>query len=78
MLSKNKIFLSYPVGHGYELLQDQNTGELSPLANRVQRLARGADSPRCASPTLRRHSQAQDQSLIRSTSSKSSVITSLE
>ena len=35
--SKNKIFLSYPGGHGYELLQDQNTGELSPLASRVQR-----------------------------------------
>ena len=37
MPSKNKIFLSYPGGHGYELLQDQNTGELSPLADRVQR-----------------------------------------
>ena len=37
MPSKNKIFLSYPRGHGYELLQDQNTGELSPLADRVQR-----------------------------------------
>jgi hypothetical protein len=37
MPSKNKIFLSYPAGHGYELLHDQNTGELSPLADRVQR-----------------------------------------
>ena len=37
MPSKNKIFLSYPAGHGYELLHDQNTGELSPLAHRVQR-----------------------------------------
>jgi Dienelactone hydrolase family len=37
MPSKNKIFLSYPAGHGYELLQDQNTGELSPLPDRVQR-----------------------------------------
>jgi Alpha/beta hydrolase family len=37
MPSKTKIFLSYPAGHGYELLQDQNSGELSPLADRVQR-----------------------------------------
>ena len=37
MPSKNKIFLSYSAGHGYELLHDQNTGELSPLADRVQR-----------------------------------------
>lgn len=42
MPSKNKIFLSYPVGHGYELLHDQNTGELSPLADRVQRFVAGA------------------------------------
>jgi hypothetical protein len=37
MPSKNKIFLSYRAGHGYELLHDQNTGELSPLADRVER-----------------------------------------
>jgi hypothetical protein len=37
MPSRNKIFLSYPAGHGYELLHDQDTGELSPLADRVQR-----------------------------------------
>jgi dienelactone hydrolase len=37
MPSKNKIFHSYPTGHGYELLQDQTTGELKPLADRVQR-----------------------------------------
>jgi hypothetical protein len=37
MPTKTKIFLSYPVGHGYELLQDQNSDELSPLANPVQR-----------------------------------------
>jgi pimeloyl-ACP methyl ester carboxylesterase len=37
MPTKTKIFLSYPAGHGYELLQDQNSGELSPLADRVQR-----------------------------------------
>jgi len=38
MPSKKKIFLSFPAGHGYELLQDQNNGELSPLADRVQRV----------------------------------------
>jgi dienelactone hydrolase len=37
MPAKTKIFLSYPAGHGYELLQDQNSGELNPLADRVQR-----------------------------------------
>lgn len=37
MPCRNKIFLSYPAGHGYELLHDQDTGELSPLADRVQR-----------------------------------------
>jgi dienelactone hydrolase len=37
MPTKTKIFLSYPAGHGYELLQDQNSGEFSPLADRVQR-----------------------------------------
>jgi hypothetical protein len=36
MPTKTKIFLGYPTGHGYELPQDQNSGELSPLADRVQ------------------------------------------
>jgi pimeloyl-ACP methyl ester carboxylesterase len=80
MPSRNKIFLSYPAGHGYELLHDQDTGELSLLADRVQHFRCGGKLnllrrwPASGAHTARR----QDQSLIRSTSSKSSVITSLE
>lgn len=35
MPTKRKVFLSYDLGHGYDLLRDTLTGELGPLAGRV-------------------------------------------
>jgi hypothetical protein len=35
MPSKNKEFLTYELGHGYELLRDPASLEFTPLARRV-------------------------------------------